>query len=303
MYEEGAPDRIRWFLEAFRGAPASWTVPQGVAEIFGWDLQSEAHLVYRAIANAVQADRATRAMIDAAPTDSNVAMILEHFNQVDAAVAALASPSSSTPYVVQQVVNKVLDTGWHALKIAPAILRAYSPQTDSMPDDTITSLLQETRELIDLVVAANDLAPDAKQTIVARLRDVETALLTYKVSGNPAVEGSRDALLGSLVASGSQWKQAPGGLQGRVGRLIVNLGLALSITASSFAIASHFEPSTAPAPAIVQVLNILELPAPQGQVVEPPLTGQIEPASESGTEGAQMAESETDAGSSSSAGA
>lgn len=84
------------------------------------------------------------------------------------------------------------------LEMTADVLRRRRPEP-TIPDEGLVELVDLVRELIDAVLADPDLPPAAKQFLLERLRDVEIALLRFRVTGYAGVEAAVDALTGGAV--------------------------------------------------------------------------------------------------------
>jgi hypothetical protein len=99
---------------------------------------------------------------------------------------------------LDEMLNLMGEDGWHSLKTLDAMFSHDSPEP-TLTDEDQESLLDQTRTLVDQVLADDMLGARDKKFIVARLRDVEKALIDAQLTGGAEVERAMDGLMGGLV--------------------------------------------------------------------------------------------------------
>lgn len=117
---------------------------------------------------------------------------LEHFNQIEAAVSAFAeSPDLEFP----QMFTRINDLGWQSLKILDETLSREVPGP-SLTAEVSAGLRKMAQDLIEALVADTELDAALRMDLIAKVREVDEALIKAAVMGTTVVVDSANTLLG-----------------------------------------------------------------------------------------------------------
>lgn len=221
--------RLRYWIARFDAYPhRDRPVSVAAAEFLGHDSSPASFAAQVAfmrlgisLADTCQEVRRETALL---PEYLHPEMLLSDFSQVEAYVLGITL-ARQTPV---QHLNAPLDAaGLRGLEFLDRYLSANRPQT-WIEDEARSLLTNQVRDLIDRIMADDELSGDTKQFVTARLADVETALRDARLDGTPAIERATDGLIGSVRREPIMWQRiVEGGLGGLLSNLVMALVLAL----------------------------------------------------------------------------
>lgn len=166
------------------------------------------------------------------------------------------------------MLDPIKADGWLALENLDGLLSELSPQPVIL-DEPLQDLLGQTRDLVDAVLADDTLSEDAKRQIVDQLREVERALIDFKLSGARPVEIAANGLAGVLTRlylHGENVAKHP--ITKAVLGLVLALDLGLNIAANYEALTSN--------PIVVQ---LVENPGDLRPAIDNPSPAELPPPS------------------------
>jgi len=129
------------------------------------------------------------------------AVMLEHFHEVESALDQFTILPSIG---LEQMYAQMKGTAWQSLRMLDAIFSTQSSEPIVEPD-TIRDHIQKVRDLIDLIIADDELDAALKRYVVSRLRDVESTLTDGLITGAPGVELAVNSLLGAAHRDRDLW--------------------------------------------------------------------------------------------------
>lgn len=222
--------RLLFWLRQAEPRPANENAETAWCAIFGLDQQNfrdRLECMRRAASVAALASE-TRVMALQLPPSVHPNLLMKNFGEVDEVVARFPG----LPHIpMQHFMQGLGGTGWHALEMLSAMLGTHLPEK-VLDEEQRPDLIQRVRDLVDAVIATDDLTEEVKTVIIQRLRDAEDALVNVHIYASARVESATDALLGAaLVRGGANWlREKPTGKQ--LGALITALALALGMAAN-----------------------------------------------------------------------
>lgn len=95
------------------------------------------------------------------------------------------------------MLSPIKPDGWLALENIDGLLSQFGPEPVILPAQSET-LLDQTHQLIEKVLADDVLSEQAKRQIVNQLREVETALIEADLTGSVAIEKAGSGLAGVM---------------------------------------------------------------------------------------------------------
>lgn len=99
---------------------------------------------------------------------------------------------------MQDMYAQIKPDGWLALENLDGLLSELQPEPVVLELDR-KSLLNQTRELVDAVVADKTLDDDIKRQIIDQLRDVERSLIDVDLVGSAVVDKAANGLAGVMT--------------------------------------------------------------------------------------------------------
>ncbi|MEU4529657.1 hypothetical protein AB0F49_15635 [Micromonospora ureilytica] len=150
--------------------------------------------------------QATKEAVEKLPESEDPNFLLLHFNDIEKFInglteMALSAASRINPADMFNSLFAARKPGPEALFALEACSRALhrcSPEP-ALEQEQLTTLVEDVREIMDAVIASPSLATEAKEFLVLRLREIESALLHSKIAGTAELEASVDRLTGALV--------------------------------------------------------------------------------------------------------
>lgn len=158
------------------------------------DTNSRAEL-YRRIADImalpVQVERQVRSL-----PDVNHDLLLEGLSGISDFLAKLIGNLDEriTHFHFHEV-----GTPLHALAICAEFLHHLAPEK-VIAEEKLPDLISLVREVIDAVADDSHLPPEIRQILIDRLREVEDALLFFRISGYSGVQEAMEKLTGMIVS-------------------------------------------------------------------------------------------------------
>jgi len=145
--------------------------------------------------------QATRREAEQLPEMFHPAVMLANFHEVESALDQFTILPSIG---LQQMYAQMQGTAWQALKMLDAMLSTHRPEAVVEHAD-IKEHVAKVRELIDEILADDDLDEALKRYIVARLRDIEDALTDALITGAGSVELAVNATIGAAQMDRDWW--------------------------------------------------------------------------------------------------
>jgi hypothetical protein len=148
-----------------------------------------------------------RAAIEKLGPDEDPDFLLRHFDEIDRFAAQLmedaASPSavrlvpssSASRLLIMRLPGK---EALYGLEACSRTLHRLAPEP-TISAGELADLVSQVRDLIDSVLNNTSLTEEAKFFLLGRLRDVESALISSRVTGLADLEAALDRLTGSLI--------------------------------------------------------------------------------------------------------
>lgn len=127
-------------------------------------------------------------------TNVNADRLLRWRPRVGSAMTELSNAGGMS----QSVFSQYNDTDLADLEHCADTLHYHSPEPTIAPD-SLTEILGLIREAIDAISADTGLPAEARLWLIARLREVERALLHFRVVGYDGVTEAMERLCGGLV--------------------------------------------------------------------------------------------------------
>ncbi|MCO7238773.1 hypothetical protein [Aeromicrobium sp. CnD17-E] len=170
---------------------------------------------------------------------------------------------------LSQMLNPLKPDGVLALENLDGLLSEMRRQPVLL-EPARESLVDQTRALIDQVIASNDLSENVKRAIVDQLREVERTLLDTQITGTLPVERAARGLAGvmtTLYLRGEKVAKHP------VTRAMI--GLALAVDFALNGAANYVELTSSPNPLVVELIGdptdlLPALPAAPGETEASP---------------------------------
>ena len=169
----------------------------------------------------------TRTQVENCP-DDDPALVLQNFGGVTTTVINFQNLGALP--TMAQFLQPYDSLAEYSLRLAASLLRRRKPET-VLTDASLQALLDQTRVLIDSVSASEDIESDLRVWMIDMLREVETALLSVRVSGTSGVERATDRMMGATMRSSKFWRfpdnPAWVGIIALIGALNLALGTAV----------------------------------------------------------------------------
>ena len=119
---------------------------------------------------------------------------LEHFGEVEETLRHFMRPTLR----LHEFLAPMTNLGWYSLSLCA---RQLTVGTTPLPLEEAAheGLLDQARDLIDRVAAAEDIDPESKADLLARLREVELLIGRVGISGQADAKAAVDGLMGCMV--------------------------------------------------------------------------------------------------------
>lgn len=127
-------------------------------------------------------------------TDVNAQRLLRWQPHVKAAMTELGNAGGMSHSIIAQYN----DTDLADLEHCADTLHYRTPEPSISPDD-LSSIIDLIREAIDAIGADEQLAPAARLWLIGRLREVENAVLHFRIVGYSGVTEAMERLCGGIV--------------------------------------------------------------------------------------------------------
>jgi hypothetical protein len=125
--------------------------------------------------------------------DDDPELLLLHFDQIKTSLSAFRSVANT-----QISVFQLSGEAMYGLRSCASVLHRRQPE--QVIDETqIKELIDAVRELLDEVLASDEIDQQTKRYIRDRLKDVEGALIDMRITGTPGLNLATDGLIGSLI--------------------------------------------------------------------------------------------------------
>ncbi|MGW5579610.1 hypothetical protein [Micromonospora chokoriensis] len=149
---------------------------------------------------------AARESVEKLPESEDPDFLLLHFNDIEKFINGLTEMALSTASRINPTdmfnslfaVRRPGTEAMFALEACSRALHRCSPEP-ALEQEQLTALVEDVREIVDAVIASPSLTAEAKEFLVLRLREIESALLHSKIAGTAELEASVDRLTGALV--------------------------------------------------------------------------------------------------------
>lgn len=184
----------------------------------------------------MQLAKLTRREAGMLPPEMHPDLLLENFHQVESTVDQFLILGAQS---MQGFFAGMEGTGWSDLRKLDAYLHSHRPEA-FIDDEKRLSLLEQVRSLIEQTRAATDLGDEPKAEVLARLYEIELALLRADVVGSKEVKRATDAFIGLFNRRPDFWA---GVRESVVADAIISLTFAL---ASSLGLGIAEQPLPAP---------------------------------------------------------
>lgn len=194
MYLDNPAGRLQAMFEAVRREKPNDIAAQSWANVFGVTL-TDHWLLLRRAAEVVHLAVETRRLITK-HEDEDAPTILANFDQIETSLSHFLVMRSVT---LESFLSPLLaKSGEHCLEVCSMRLHRSCPEP-SISESDRTSLLADLDDLIDDVVATNDLDPEIKSWVLQRLNEIRDALATPELFGTESVATATDALIGGIL--------------------------------------------------------------------------------------------------------
>jgi hypothetical protein len=181
--------RLVAVLRALAKQPGGRPAREAWRDVLG-SPSDDAGLVSR-IAEIMALAKRAEAAVQGLPGVERPAHLLLHFDRVHKALGLLLSISSAT---VQNFLQYLTPEVIYSLEMCSYALQRNRQGEPTIDVDKVSDLVEHVRSLIDKIADDQDLENDVCMLLVARLRDVESALLNIRITGYARVEKAMDAL-------------------------------------------------------------------------------------------------------------
>jgi hypothetical protein len=175
-------------VEAGRPAREGW------ASVFGKGVNSQTGLL-RGLGGVAGLVDEIKSDVSALNEDENPKLLLSHMKQFDELVSKFLVIASHTMKESLACVNA---TGLYSLEVCSGALNRHQPATVISFSDR-TQLGRKLDDLIKDVGDAEDLAPQFKLWLLARIRDIRQAVSEYEFVGNGGVEAAYEHMVGGIL--------------------------------------------------------------------------------------------------------
>lgn len=126
--------------------------------------------------------------------DENHALLLQWTGPVEQAVIWMGRWA----HTVNNLQSQYNETTMYSLAVTADLLHRRCPEP-VIEAGTLEALVGLVREVIDAVVADEQLPAEAREFLLGRLLEVQQALLHFRIVGYPGVADAMDRLVGGLV--------------------------------------------------------------------------------------------------------
>jgi hypothetical protein len=222
--------RLRYWLTTADKAAKDKSSVAGWSEVFGLDQSLMVHRLEVAKRGALLMELAQQVRDNMAtlPESLHPDLLLADFEEVERTLENFTVAPSLN---MQQFLDPLKPTGQRSLQLASTFLGSHQPEA-WIDDTTQESLLTQIRGVIDYVLDTSELDSDTRAFVIARLRNVEQAVVEFRLRGPASLEESADSLLGGMIRKsdlGPKFFTSPTGR--RVGGVIAAIAMALGMAA------------------------------------------------------------------------
>ena len=187
--------RLRYWLE--RAHRQSGPALQAWGEVFGLDSESprgRVEIIGRG-AELMELAGQTRDEMDELPKEFHADALMADFDEVEDTLAKFVGLHQMQ---MHQFFAPLNGTGWRSLEHAARYLGTQRPET-WINDDKRENLLDHVRRVVDVVLGSAELDEKVREFIIARLREVEQAIIDLKLRGTGDVERATDSLFAGIL--------------------------------------------------------------------------------------------------------
>lgn len=128
-------------------------------------------------------------------------VMLTHFGEIESALDQFTVLPSNA---MQAMFGQIQGTGWQCLRMLDAMLSTHRPERIAAESE-VKDHIDQVRELIADILADEGLDPGLKRYIIARLRDVEKALIDALITGSGGLELAANSLFGAAQRERDLW--------------------------------------------------------------------------------------------------
>ena len=152
------------------------------------------------IADFITQVQLTKDLVESLPESESPEHLSKYFGSLDQIVSYLLSVGSIN---MPQFGNFIKPELIFSLESCSLAIRRHVRLEPTIDTEGLTKIVDTIRQVCD-DIADSDIPEDAKLPLIRRLRDVEDAVLSFKVAGYSGIEATLDALVGRTL-----WRTPP----------------------------------------------------------------------------------------------
>jgi hypothetical protein len=205
---------------------------------------------------------AVRTEAEALPEYLDSHLLVEHFDEIEAAVGLF---TNMTQVTLQSQLNRINATGYHSLKMLDSALHRNRPQT-TVSGETLHGLVKSVDSLLETLQVV-EMDDDVRDFVRVRFTEVQEALQDCDVKGAKTVEMVTDAILNNYRREPTMWRRT---MESSVGTVVGGILLQLVLNFTGMAPTADALPPGTPEPVVQQTVQVYV------EQTEPPETHELE---------------------------
>lgn len=191
--QDNPAGRLHWLLSTIKTFDANVPIENALARAMELEDEEDPARLHEAVAVAARWPGEAETLVRTIEGE-NHDLLLQWVSQVRDAVAWLGRWG----HTINNAQNQYNDTTLYSLAVTADLLHRRRPEP-VIEADSLADLVSLVQEVMDAIVGDEQMPSAAREALLARLLDVQKALLHFRIVGYPGVEDAMDRLLGGLV--------------------------------------------------------------------------------------------------------